>query len=36
MDNILIVAASSDLAKSYINYIKNDSILIDVIVRDSF
>ena len=34
MDNILIVAASSDLGKSYINFIKNDSIIIDVIVRD--
>ena len=34
MDNILIVAASSDLGKSYINFIKNDSVLIDVIVRN--
>ena len=34
MDNILIVAASSDLGKSYINFIKNDTVLIDVIVRN--
>lgn len=34
MDKILIVAASSDLGKSYINFIKNDTVLIDVIVRN--
>ena len=34
MDKLLIVAATSDLGKSYINFINNDSILIDVIVRN--
>jgi NAD(P)-dependent dehydrogenase (short-subunit alcohol dehydrogenase family) len=35
MDKILIIAATSDLAKSYIEFIKNDNSEIDVIVRDS-
>ena len=35
MDKILVVAASSDLAKSYISYIEEDSALIDVIVRET-
>ena len=34
MDKLLIVAATSDLGKSYINSINNDSILIDAIVRN--
>lgn len=34
MNNILIVAATSDLAKSYINSIKEESNSIDVIVRN--
>ena len=35
MNKILIIAATSDLAKSYIEFIKNDNSKIDVIVRDS-
>ena len=31
---MLIIAASSDLSKSYLEYIKNDKLDIDVIVRD--
>ena len=34
MDNLLIVAASSDLSKSYIDHIQNDLINIDAIVRE--
>jgi NAD(P)-dependent dehydrogenase (short-subunit alcohol dehydrogenase family) len=35
MNRILIIAASSDLSKSYIEYIKNEKLNIDVMVRDS-
>lgn len=35
MNKILIIAASSDLSKSYLEYIKDDKLYIDVIVRDS-
>ena len=35
MNKILIIAATSDLAKSYIEFIKNDNSKIDVIVRNS-
>lgn len=34
MDRILIVGASSDLSKSYIDYIFNSEITIDILVRD--
>tara|TARA_B100001093_G_scaffold461830_1_gene476585 strand:- start:8989 stop:9705 length:717 start_codon:yes stop_codon:yes gene_type:complete len=34
MNRMLIIAASSDLSKSYLEYIKNDKLDIDVIVRD--